>query len=64
VSLRVVDTGAPETPLFDGIADTKAPWQQSRSATILGRQWQFDVQGSPAGVDAQRYLDSLFLVLI
>ena len=64
VSLRVVDTGAPETPLFDGIADTKAPWHQSRSATILGRQWQFDVQGSPAGVDAQRYLDSLFLVLI
>ena len=64
VSLRVGDTGAPETPLFDGIADTKAPWHQSRSATILGRQWQFDVQGSPAGVDAQRYLDSLFLVLI
>ena len=64
VSLRVVDTGAPETPLFDGIADTKATWRLSRSATMLGRQWQFDVQGSPAGVGAQRYLDSLFLVLI
>lgn len=64
ISLRVVDTGAPEAPLFDNASGSLARWQATRSTALLGRQWRFDVRGNPAAVDSQRYLESLFLALI
>ena len=64
VSLRVVDTGAPEMPLFDSIADHSATLHLTRRVALLGREWQFELQADPGSADDRSLLDSLLLGLL
>ena len=66
VVLRVVDTGAPDRPLFDGIATAAGADPRlllGRTAEILGRQWAFEMQGTGAASGVLRYLGSALLGL-
>lgn len=64
VALRVIDAGAPETPLFD--ESTSKPvgsLHHSRGIDILGRQWVFDAWSMAGADDRVSYLPSLLLGL-
>ncbi len=64
VTMRVTDTGASDTALFDGISsDPVGEMQDSRSVEILGRQWQFELFGDEAQIGRVRYLNTALLAL-
>ena len=66
VQLRVVDTGAPSTPLYDAIVhhpEAQHP-HLIRTAELLGRQWQFEVHSLPPEGGLPRYADGLLLGLV
>lgn len=65
VSLRITDTGSPDTLIFDNItAESDRSMQVTRNLEILGRQWRFDLLASTATNRMTRYFDSLLLALI
>lgn len=65
VSLRITDTGSPDTPIFDNItAESDSSMQVARNLEILGRQWRFDLLASTTTSRMTRYFDSLLLALI
>lgn len=64
VSMRVIDTGATERTLFDGISPDQAGGMQvSRTVQILGRQWRFELVGDERQVGWVRYLNTALLGL-
>jgi CHASE1-domain containing sensor protein len=64
VTLRVVDAGAPDRPLFDESAKADPALHRSRSLEILGRQWSFEVWSDGTGPGHVRYLNSILIGLI
>lgn len=65
VVMRVIDTAAMGTPLFDNSAGAAAPpLHHSREVTILGRQWIFDVWSDAASVNRVGLTTSLLIGLI
>lgn len=65
VAMRIVDTGASDTPLFDSSKDAGAgPLHHRRTVAILGRQWVFDVWSDGVTPGQVRHLSSVLLGLV
>jgi len=64
VSLRIIDTGAVDLPLFDGVPPGQTGLMQtSRNVQIFGRQWRFDLVGDETQIGEVRYLNTVLLGL-
>lgn len=63
VALRVVDTGAPDRPLFDESARADGRFHRTRSVQLFGRQWAFDIWSDSPGSWEVSHLGTVLLGL-
>jgi CHASE1-domain containing sensor protein/two-component sensor histidine kinase len=64
VSLRIVDTGDAEAPLFDNTtSESDRTMRHIRTVEMLGRQWMFEILGNQPDIVWARYLNSVLIGL-
>lgn len=64
VSLRIVDTGHAQKPLFDNTTpESDRTMHVVHTVEMLGRQWMFEFLGNQPGIVWARYLNSVLIGL-